>query len=199
MVHLYHDRRIATPDRARPDRRPHGKTPPQGSQGARRISRHVPGRSARRYRAPRLRRQNSLQFGIAQAHSRPEKVLCPRSRFQGQPPPYRNQGQIRGQEGRDREENVREGKMTGDELIEQFENGATPADTFHHADHIRLAFEYLCRYSMLDALGRFSAALKRFATAQGRAQRYHEMITWAYIVLIRERIALADRAQTWEE
>ena len=27
---------------------------------------------------------------IAQAHSRPEKVLCPRSRLQRQPPPHRN-------------------------------------------------------------------------------------------------------------
>jgi hypothetical protein len=93
----------------------------------------------------------------------------------------------------------RAANMTGDELIAQFENGTTPADTFHHADHIRLAFEYLCRYSMLDALGRFSAALKRFAAAQGKAQRYHETITWAYMVLIRERIARAGRAQTWEE
>jgi len=89
--------------------------------------------------------------------------------------------------------------MTGDELIKQFEDGTTPADTFHHADHVRLAFEYLCRYSALEALGRFSDALQRFATAQGKAQRYHETITWAYLLLIRERIARAGCAQTWEE
>ncbi len=89
--------------------------------------------------------------------------------------------------------------MTGDELIEQFECGTTPADTFHHADHVRLAFEYLCRYTVLEALEKFSAALKRFAAAQGKAQRYHETITWAYLLLIRERIARAGCAQTWEE
>ena len=89
--------------------------------------------------------------------------------------------------------------VTGDELIRQFEAGATPADTFHHADHVRLAFEYLCRYSALEALERFSNALKRFAAAQGKAQRYHETITWAYLLLIRERIARAGFAQTWEE
>jgi hypothetical protein len=89
--------------------------------------------------------------------------------------------------------------MTGDELIKQFEDGTTPADTFHHADHVRLAFEYLCRCSALEALGRFSDALQRFATAQGKAQRYHETITWAYLLLIRERIARAGCAQTWEE
>ena len=89
--------------------------------------------------------------------------------------------------------------MTGEELIRQFEDGATPADAFHHADHVRLAFEYLCRYTVLEALEKFSAALKRFAKAQGKAQLYHETITWAYLLLIRERIARAGRAQTWEE
>jgi hypothetical protein len=89
--------------------------------------------------------------------------------------------------------------MTGDELIQQFEEGTTRPDTFHHADHVRLAFEYLRRYTVLVALEKFSSALKRFAAAQGKAQRYHETITWAYLLLIRERIARAGCAQTWEE
>ena len=89
--------------------------------------------------------------------------------------------------------------MTGEELIRQFENGATDAASFHHAEHVRLAFEYLGRYSALAALERFSDALKRFAAAQGKAQRYHETITWAYLLLIRARIARAGRSQTWEE
>jgi hypothetical protein len=89
--------------------------------------------------------------------------------------------------------------MTGEELIRQFEDGATPADTFHHADHVRLAFEYLGRYPALEALEKFSAALQRFAAAQGKAQRYHETITWAYLFLIRERQARSGCLQTWEE
>ena len=89
--------------------------------------------------------------------------------------------------------------MTGAELIQQFESGATPADTFHHVEHVRLAFEYLCRLPPLEALERFSDALKRFAAAQGKAQRYHETITWAYLLLIRERMARAGCAQTREE
>jgi hypothetical protein len=89
--------------------------------------------------------------------------------------------------------------MTGDELIEQFERSTTPADSFHHADHVRLAFEYLSRYPVLEALERFSAALKRFAVAQGKAQLYHETITWACLFLIRERMVRASGQQTWEE
>jgi hypothetical protein len=89
--------------------------------------------------------------------------------------------------------------MTGDELISQFEDGRTPAETFHHADHVRLAFEYLCRYPALEALDKFSVALKRFAAAQGKAGRYHETITWAYLLLIRERMARTGHAETWDE
>ncbi len=89
--------------------------------------------------------------------------------------------------------------MTGENLIAQFEAGTMPAATFHHADHVRLAFEYLCRYSALEALERFSNGLKRFAAAQGKAQLYHETITWAYLLLIRERIARAARAQSWPD
>jgi len=98
--------------------------------------------------------------------------------------------------------------MIGEELIKQFEEGTTAADTFHHADHVRLAFEYLRRYPALEALEKFSAALQRFAAAQAKAQRYHETITWAYLLLIRERQARAGCAQTpcaqtrletWEE
>lgn len=89
--------------------------------------------------------------------------------------------------------------MTGEQLIQQFEDGMTPSDTFHHVDHVRLAFEYLNRYPALAALEKFSVALKKFAAAQGKADRYHETITWAYLLLIRERAARAGRTQTWEE
>ncbi len=89
--------------------------------------------------------------------------------------------------------------MTGNELIEQFERGTTPADSFHHADHVRLAFEYLCRHSTLEALEKFSSALKRFASSLGKAQLYNETITWAYLFLIRERMVRASGGQTWEE
>lgn len=88
--------------------------------------------------------------------------------------------------------------MNDDELIERFERGAVAAESFHHADHLRLAFAYLRRYQGLEALGRFSAGLQRFAAAQGKADRYHETITWAYLLLIRERMARAGDV-SWKE
>jgi hypothetical protein len=89
--------------------------------------------------------------------------------------------------------------MPGGELIDRFERGLTAAEAFHHADHVRLGFEYLKRYPALEALRKFSDALLRFATALGKAERYHETITWAYLFLIRQRMASLQAAQTWEE
>lgn len=78
---------------------------------------------------------------------------------------------------------------TNEDLIRRFESDAVPEDSFHHADHLRLAFAYLSEYPVLQALDRFSAALKRYASARGKARLYHETITHAYFFLIRERMA----------
>ena len=94
---------------------------------------------------------------------------------------------------------LRDANLTGNQLIGEFENGTTPAGSFHHADHVRLAFEYLARFPVLVALEKFSRALQRYAEAQGKAGLYHETITWAYLLLIRERMARAGQSQTWEE
>ena len=87
--------------------------------------------------------------------------------------------------------------MTGQELIAQFESGSIPATAFHHADHVRIAFAYLCRYPVLEAVEKFSTGLRRFAKAQGKENLYHETITWAYLFLINERIARAGE-QSWD-
>jgi hypothetical protein len=88
--------------------------------------------------------------------------------------------------------------MTDHELIERFEADAVPEDSFHHADHVRLAFAYLSEYPVLEALEKFSAALRRFATARGKARLYHETITHAYFFLIRERMA-RNAAAGWDD
>jgi hypothetical protein len=41
--------------------------------------------------------------------------------------------------------------------------------------------------------------LQRFAAAHGKAGLYHETITWAYMLLIQERMVRAGRTQSWEE
>src|ERR1700740_1844637 len=86
-----------------------------------------------------------------------------------------------------------------DELLRQFEDCSLPLDRFRHRVHIQIAFLYLRKYPALDVLRRFPEALKRYADAHGKTGLYHETITWAYILLIQERMQRAPQVQTWEE
>jgi hypothetical protein len=87
--------------------------------------------------------------------------------------------------------------VTNEELIHSFESDTLPENSFHHADHVRLAFAYLSQYPVLQALDRFATALKHHAAARGKSQLYNETITHAYFFLIRERMARAAGAD-WE-
>jgi hypothetical protein len=89
--------------------------------------------------------------------------------------------------------------MTDDEFIASFENCSLSNASFHHVDHVKMAFLYLCRYPALEALQRFSASLTRFAAAYGKPALYNETVTWAFLLLIRERMARAGGQQTWTE
>jgi hypothetical protein len=88
--------------------------------------------------------------------------------------------------------------MTNKELIFCFESDAVPEDSFHHAEHVHLAFAYLSEYPVLQALEHFATGLKRFAAARGKTQLYNETITCAYLFLIRERMAHCE-STTWED
>lgn len=89
--------------------------------------------------------------------------------------------------------------MTDEEFIESFENCTLPAASFRHREHVRVVWLYLRSYSVLETLFRFSEGLKRFATANGKANLYHETITWAYVFVINERIERSGRGQSWAE
>lgn len=89
--------------------------------------------------------------------------------------------------------------MNDQELIERFENCTLSPESFHHCEHVRLAWIYLCQYPVLEALSKFCEGLKKYACSQGKSGLYHETITWAYLLLIRERMARANTAQSWQE
>ena len=85
------------------------------------------------------------------------------------------------------------------EFIERFEDCSLPEGGFHHVDHVRLAWLYLSRLPLVQALERYTTGLKRFAAAAGKPDRYHETITWAYLFLIHERMERGGRPLSWEE
>jgi hypothetical protein len=89
--------------------------------------------------------------------------------------------------------------MNDDELLLRFEDCTLPNECFHHQDHVRVAFLYLTRYPALEALARFSSALRKFAAAAGKPALYNETITWAYLLIIREHMARSNRPLGWQE
>jgi hypothetical protein len=89
--------------------------------------------------------------------------------------------------------------MNDRDFLAAFENGTLPEESFHHGDHVRAAWLLLREERPAAALDRFSTALVRFASASGKAGLYHETITWAYLLLIRERMERGARDAEWEE
>ncbi|MFN0108109.1 MAG: hypothetical protein ACKVZH_04580 [Blastocatellia bacterium] len=88
--------------------------------------------------------------------------------------------------------------MTDQELVERFETLTLQPELFPHREHVRLAWIYLHTHPPLTALEKFCEGLKRFAASLGKADIYHETITWAYLLLIHERMARMESANTWE-
>lgn len=78
--------------------------------------------------------------------------------------------------------------MNDRDFADAFEGCTLPNESFHHRDHVRIAWIYLRDLSLLEALSRFTTSLERFAAAKGNPQLYHATITWAYLLLINERM-----------
>jgi len=89
--------------------------------------------------------------------------------------------------------------LPDDELLARFEDASLPEQAFHHHEHLRVAFLTLrAEDDLAGAALRFRRSLMRFAAAKGRPQLFHETLTWAYLVLIQERMQ-RGRSGTSEE
>jgi hypothetical protein len=88
--------------------------------------------------------------------------------------------------------------VTDEALMAAFEAGRMPEGGFHHAEHVRVGWIYLGRHPTIEALRQFVTNLKRFAAAQGTPDRYHETITFAFLLMIQDRIARRGRGTSWD-
>ncbi len=88
--------------------------------------------------------------------------------------------------------------MDDELLVRIFEAGAVPETGFGHVEHVRVAWWYLRRSSLADAISRFSIALKRFAAARSKPNLYHETVTVAYLLIINQRLETVGREAPWE-
>lgn len=80
--------------------------------------------------------------------------------------------------------------------IETFEDGSIDPDLFDHEAHIYIGWAYLQECELPDAIARFCAALRRLTIKLGIESKYHETISWFFLILIAERL-LKDDSEDW--
>lgn len=83
------------------------------------------------------------------------------------------------------------------QFVDAFRAGTLSTDQFHHRDHVRMAWLYVCEHGLEAAVPRFTADLRAFAAAKGVPGLYHATITWSYLALVAER-QRQEGAPTWE-
>jgi hypothetical protein len=89
--------------------------------------------------------------------------------------------------------------LADDEFLSAFAATTLPAERFRHADHVRLGWLHLKRQPLTEALSSFGVALRRFATAVGAPDLYHETVTWGFLFLVHERMATGRDGDSWPE
>lgn len=80
-----------------------------------------------------------------------------------------------------------------------FERLEVAGDAFHHEDHVRLGWICLRQAPLAVAADRFIRLLKAFAAHHGAHGLYHDTITWAYLLLIQDRLTQMPEEHGWQE
>jgi len=76
-----------------------------------------------------------------------------------------------------------------EQIVAAFEDATIDAAEFDHEAHLLVGWRYLQDDSLLDSIKRFSCALRRLTRKLGVPSKYHETITWFYLIKIAERCA----------
>jgi hypothetical protein len=88
-------------------------------------------------------------------------------------------------------------RMDDEQFLAAFE--ARTLEEFHHRDHIKVAYLYLRRHSLEEAITKVRAGLQALAVAWGAPvddleKGYHETMTQAWVRLV--QLALSDGGPT---
>jgi hypothetical protein len=87
--------------------------------------------------------------------------------------------------------------MTDEEFLEALERCVLPESAFGHAAHVRAAYLCLRAEEFSGALERTRRAIRNYARHLGKAERYHETITVAYLALIQQHICERGDGGGW--
>ncbi len=88
--------------------------------------------------------------------------------------------------------------MSDAEFLTSFEGLTIPGSEFRHRDHVRLAWIYLHDSNLAAGAMRFCENFNRFVRHIGAESKYHETITWFYLVIVFERIRANPPTLNWD-
>ncbi len=81
--------------------------------------------------------------------------------------------------------------------IAAFEAADIDADAFDHEAHVYTAWLYLNEWPLNEAIDRFCHAIRRLTVALSAEDKYHETITWFFLLLIHQR-RQHDPSASWQ-
>lgn len=88
--------------------------------------------------------------------------------------------------------------MSDSEFLASFEGHKIPGSDFRHWDHVRLAWIYLHDSDFAAGAARFCGNFREYVRHIGAEPKYHETITWFYLVTVFERIRARPEELNWE-
>ena len=79
-------------------------------------------------------------------------------------------------------------------IVRQFEEATIDPGDFNHESHLMVAWWYLQKHTLLDAISCFIGAIRNLTRKLGVTSKYHETITLFYLIKIAERCGAASGA-----
>jgi hypothetical protein len=77
-----------------------------------------------------------------------------------------------------------------EDIQHRFERCTLAPAEFSHRQHLALGWGYLRQYGFPFGVVEFQDRLRAYVAAVGAAGKYHETVTWAYMILMHEEMAL---------
>lgn len=81
-----------------------------------------------------------------------------------------------------------------EQMFTEFKAATVDPEEFDHESHVLVAWRFLQEDDLLSAISKYSDALKTLTHKLGVPGKYHETITWFYMIAVSER--LTDTSHT---
>lgn len=83
--------------------------------------------------------------------------------------------------------------------LADFEAASVTAHEFTHEAHVYMAWLYLHDHTLNEALKKYTISLSKLTKKLGVETKYHETITWFFVITVAERIAAGSRDSDWSD